>query len=103
LGYLRLKPRHLGVSLLPADGSPLLPLPPPQKKRSPPSDSSPDTVTPGGMREFPDLAGPRIDPPQIARLVLPAAVPELALDPGDPVTKRLHSMLRRIAPVSGSI
>src|SRR5262249_11145400 len=31
-----------------------------------------------------DLSGPRIDPPQIALVPFPSAVPELAVDPGDP-------------------
>src|SRR6266851_1264128 len=30
------------------------------------------------------LSGPRIDPPQIAVVTFPGAVPELAVDPGDP-------------------
>ena len=60
-------------------------LPPPQKKRSPPSDSSPDTPTPGGISSLSRTSpGLRIDAPQIALVAFPGAVPEFAVDPGDP-------------------
>ena len=60
------------------------PLPPPQKNRSPPSDSSPETPVPGGSSSFQDLSRSRIDSPHIALVTTPGAVPELAVDPGDP-------------------
>ena len=60
-------------------------LPPPQKNRSPPSDSSPDTPTPRGISSFSqELSRSRIDPPHVALVAFPSAVPELAVDPGDP-------------------
>ncbi len=70
-----------------AAGAPLtLPLfPPPQKNRSPPSDSSPDTPTPGGIssrsRTSPVCGSIRRTSLAVA---FPGAVPELAVDPGDP-------------------
>ena len=60
-------------------------LPPPQKNRSPPSDSSPDTPIPGRHLEpLQHLARFGIDSPQIALVAFPGAVPELAVDPGHP-------------------
>ena len=58
--------------------------PPPQKKRSPPSDSRPDTPFAGRHIEpLQHFAGLRIDPPHVALVTFPGAVPELAVDPGD--------------------
>ena len=60
-------------------------LPPPQKNRSPPSDSSPDTPAPGGiLKALQNLSRSRIEPPQIASVAFPRGVPEFAVDPGDP-------------------
>ncbi len=59
-------------------------LPPPQKNRSAPSDSSPDTPTPAASRAArAPLAGSRIDASQLALVTFPRRVPELAIDPGD--------------------
>ena len=41
--------------------------------------------------------------PQIALVAFPGAVPEFSVDPSDACDKRLDSMVRRIAPVRGSI
>ena len=49
-----------------------------------------------------NLTGSRIDVSQIARVALPRGVPELASTHVTPVTKRFDSIVRRIAPVSGS-
>ena len=59
-------------------------LPPPQKNRSPPSDSSPETPVPAGISRR-SSTSPRlgIDAPHVALVALPGAVPELAVDPGD--------------------
>ena len=79
-------------------------VPPPQKKRSSPSASSPDTWIPGGIsslsRTFP-VSGSR----RRRSLWSPSHVachnsPSFHVTP---VTKRLDSMVRRIVPVSGSI
>jgi hypothetical protein len=57
-------------------------LPPPQKNRSPPSDSSPETPTLGGSSSFSqDLSCLRIDSPHIALVTFPGAVPALTIDP----------------------
>ena len=76
-------------------------LPPPQKNRSPPSDSSPDTPTPGGIsslsRTSPVRGSTRLkslsSPSQVACQSSPSTQVT-------PVTKRLDSIVRRIAPVS---
>ena len=80
-----------------------LPLfPPPQKKRSAPSDSSPDTHTPGGIsscsRTLPLCGSIRRN-----SLCSPSHVPCQSSPSTQvtPVTKRLDSMVRRIAPVAG--
>ena len=59
-------------------------LPPPQKNRSPPSDSKSRHAHSGRHFEpIQHLARSRIDAPQIAFITRPGAVPELAVDPGD--------------------
>src|SRR5262245_49821226 len=79
-------------------------LPPPQKNRSPPSDSSPDTPTPGGIsslsKTFPVRGSTRL-----TSLSSPSQVPCQSSPSTQvtPVTMRLDSMVRRMAPVSGSI
>src|SRR5438105_7554932 len=82
--------------------SPLLP--PPQKNRSPPSDSSPDTPTPGGISSL-SRTSPVFGSTRLTSLSSPSQVP-CQSSPSlqvTPVTKRLDSMVRRIAPVWGSI
>src|SRR5215207_6598647 len=81
-----------------------LPLPPPpQKNVSPPFDSSPDTLIPGGMsicsRTSPDLGSTRR-----SSLCSASQVPcQSSLSTQvTPVTKRFDSMVRMIAPVCGS-
>src|SRR5207248_3817013 len=79
-------------------------VPPPQKNRSPPSDSSPDTCTPGGMSSF-SCTSPVRGSIRRRSLSSPSQVacqssPSIQVTP---VTKRFDSMVRRIAPVSGSI
>src|SRR5438874_9003294 len=77
--------------------------PPPQKNRSPPSDSSPETPTPGGIsslsRTSPVRGSTRLkslsSPSQVACQSSPSTQVT-------PVTKRLDSIVRRIAPVWGS-
>src|SRR5213596_1252294 len=79
-------------------------LPPPQKSRSPPSDSSPETLTPGGISSVSRICPVRgstrlkslLSPSQVACQSSPSTQVT-------PVTKRLDSMVRRIAPVWGSI
>src|SRR4029077_6276489 len=83
---------------------PFLPLPPPQKNRSPPSDSSPDTPTPGGISSL-SITSPVRGLTRLKSLSSPSQVP-CQRSPSiqvTPVTKRLDSMVRRIAPVWGSI
>jgi hypothetical protein len=78
-------------------------LPPPQKNRSPPSDSSPDTPTPGGISSV-SRTSPVRGSTRRTSLSSPSQVP-CQSSPSiqvTPVTKRLDSMVRRIAPVSGS-
>ena len=78
--------------------------PPPQKKRASPSDSSPDTFTPGGI-----LSRCRTSP--VAGSTRRSSLSSLSHVPCQsspsthvtPVTKRSDSIVRRIAPVSGSI
>src|SRR5262249_49467140 len=77
-------------------------LSPPQKNRSPPSDSSPDTVIPGGIsslcRTSPVCGSMRrksLSPP--SRVACQSS-PSTQVTP---VTKRLDSMVRRTAPVLG--
>jgi hypothetical protein len=61
------------------------PLPsPPQKNRSPPSHSSPDTLTPGGhIESFQHFTRVRIDASQVAFVTFGSGVPELPVDPSD--------------------
>src|SRR6185369_6352491 len=78
--------------------------PPPQKNRSPPSDSSPDTLTPGGIssvcRTSPVRGSTRRRSLTSSSQVPCQSSPSTQVTP---VTKRLDSIVRRIAPVSGSI
>src|ERR1700724_70205 len=83
---------------------PLPLLPPPQKNRSPPSDSSPETPTPGGISSC-SRTSPVRGSTRLKSLSSPSQVP-CQSSPSThvtPVTKRLDSMVRRIAPVWGSI
>src|SRR3954469_1623161 len=79
-------------------------LPPPQKNCSPPSDSSPDTSTPRGIlslsRISPVRGSTRLKPLSSPSQVPCHSSPSIQVTP---VTKRLDSIVRRIAPVSGSI
>src|ERR1700736_1211575 len=78
-------------------------LPPPQKNRSPPSDSSPDTPTPGGISSL-SRTSPVRGSTRLKSLSSPSQVP-CQSSPSiqvTPVTKRLDSIVRRIAPVWGS-
>ena len=78
-------------------------LPPPQKNRSAPSDLSPDTPTPGGMSSL-SRTSPVLGSMRLRSLSSPSQVP-CQSSPSiqvTPVTMRLHSMVRSIAPVSGS-
>src|SRR5438093_3725156 len=77
--------------------------PPPQKNRSPPSDSSPETPTPGGISSLSRISPVR-GSTRLKSLSSPSEVP-CQSSPSihvTPVTKRLDSIVRRIAPVSGS-
>src|SRR2546428_4088632 len=76
---------------------------PPQKNRSPPSDSSPDTNTPGGMSSF-SRTSPVRGSTRRKSLSSPSQVPCQSSPSTQvtPVTKRLDSIVRRIAPVWGS-
>ena len=79
-------------------------LPPPQKNRSAPSDSSPDTPTPAGISRL-SRTSPVSGSTRRKSLSSPSHVacqssPWIQLTP---VTKRLVSIVRRIAPVSASI
>jgi len=77
--------------------------PPPQKNWSPPSDSSPDTSIPAGIsrvsRTSPDSGSIRLNSLSLSSNVPCQSSPSTHVTP---VTKRLDSMVRRIAPVSGS-
>ena len=77
--------------------------PPPQKNRSPPSDSSPDTPTPGGISSRSNTSPVRGSTRRMS-LSSPSQVPCQSSPSTQvtPVTKRLDSMVRRIAPVLGS-
>jgi hypothetical protein len=79
-------------------------LPPPQKNRSPPSDSSPETPTPDGISSF-SRTSPVRGSTRLTSLSSPSQVPRQSSPSTHvtPVTKRLDSIVRRIAPVSGSI
>src|SRR5262249_57828346 len=81
-----------------------LPLgPPPQKNRSPPSDSSPETPTPRGISSA-SSTSPVRGSTRLTSLSSPSQVP-CQTSPSTqvtPVTKRLDSIVRRIAPVWGS-
>src|SRR5262249_5055126 len=82
-----------------------LPLgPPPQKKSSPPSDSSPETPTPGGISSI-SRTCPVRGSTRRKSLPSPFHVPchNSPSTQVTPVTKRLDSIVRRIAPVCGSI
>src|SRR3984893_2588488 len=77
---------------------------PPQKNRSPPSDSSPDTCTPGGISRL-SRTSPVRGSTRLKSLSSPSHVP-CQRSPSTqltPVTNRLDSIVRRIAPVWGSI
>src|SRR5205823_14086671 len=76
----------------------------PQKNRSPPSDSSPETCTPGGISIL-SRTSPVRGSIRLTSLSSPSQVPCQSSPSTQvtPVTKRLDSMVRRIAPVSGSI
>src|SRR5262245_30102200 len=77
--------------------------PPPQKKRSPPSDSSPDTPTPRGISTV-SRTSPVSESIRLISLSSPSHVP-CQSSPSihvTPVTKRFDSIVRRIFPVSGS-
>ena len=78
-------------------------LPPPQKNRSPPSDSSPDTSTPGGISSV-SRTSPVRGSTRRRSLSSPSQVPCQSSPSTQvtPVTKRLDSIVRRIAPVWGS-
>src|ERR1700742_1570171 len=75
-------------------------LPPPQKNRSLPSDSSPDTVVSGGMSSrtssSPVFASMPVRPPSSFSQLPCQSSPSTQVTP---LTKRLHSMVRRILPV----
>src|ERR1700751_5180176 len=78
-------------------------LPPPQKNCPPPSDSSPDTPTPGGIsrlsRTSPVRGSTRLKSLSSSSQVPCQSSPSTQVTP---VTKRLVSMVRRMAPVWGS-
>src|SRR5215831_16230788 len=78
-------------------------LPPPQKNCSPPSDSSPDTPTPGGISTL-SSTSPVRGSIRLKSLPLSSQVPCQSSPSTQvtPVTKRLVSIVRRTAPVSGS-
>lgn len=81
-----------------------LPLfPPPQKNRSAPSDSSPETYMSAGIsrlsRTFPVCGSTRRSSLSSPSDVACQSSPSTHVTP---VTKRFDSMVRRIAPVSGS-
>src|SRR5215470_6327981 len=77
--------------------------PPPQKNRSPPSDSSPERATPRGIsilsRTSPVRGSTRLTSLSSASQVPCQSSPSTQVTP---VTNRLDSIVRRIAPVSGS-
>src|SRR5436309_6024495 len=79
-------------------------LPPPQKNRSPPSDSSPETPTPGGISSR-SRTSPVRGSTRRKSLSSPSQVPchSSPSTQVTPVTKRLDSIVRRIAPVWESI
>src|SRR5229473_7286988 len=79
-------------------------LPPPQKNWSLPLDSSPDTATPRGI-SICSSTSPVRGSMRLRSLSSPSRVPchSSSSTQLTPVTKRLDSMVRRIAPVSGSI
>jgi AraC family transcriptional regulator len=82
-----------------------LPLvPPPQKNRSAPSDSSPETFTPGGI-SIVSSTSPVRGSTRLNSLASPSQVPCQSSPSTQvtPVTKRLDSIVRRIVPVCGSI
>src|SRR5690242_14433424 len=78
-------------------------LPPPQKNRSPLSDSSPDTPAPGGISRL-SKTSPVRGSTRLSSLSSPSQVPCQSSPSTQvtPVTNRSDSMVRRIAPVSGS-
>src|SRR5262249_30132367 len=75
-------------------------LPPPQKNRSLPLDSSPDTATPRGI-SIRSRTSPVCGSMHLRSLSSPSQVPchSSPSTQVTPVTKRLDSMVRRIAPV----
>ena len=77
--------------------------PPPQKKRSPPSDSRPEIPAPDGMSSCVKTA-PVSGSMRRRSLSSPSHVPchSSPSTQVTPVTKRLDSIVRRMAPVSGS-
>src|SRR5215510_7097049 len=79
-------------------------LPPPQKNWSPPSDSSPDTPVPRGISSL-SRTSPVRGSTRRTSLSSPSQVP-CQSSPSiqvTPVTTRFDSIVRRIAPVWGSI
>ena len=52
---------------------------------------------------FQDLSRSRVDPPHVALVAFPSAVPELAVDPGDAGNEAVGFDGAKNAPVSGSI
>src|SRR6185436_10724917 len=107
--YLRVEPTGLSEPLPVAERrlgrrtALIFPLPPPpQKNRSPPSDSSPETFTPGGISSF-SRTFPVRGSTRLSSLSSPSHVP-CQSSPSiqvTPVTKRSDLIVRRIAPVSG--
>jgi hypothetical protein len=79
-------------------------LPPPQKNKSPPSDSSPETPTPAGISSL-SKTSPVPGSTRRKSLSSPSQVPchSSPSTQVTPVTKRLDSIVRRIVPVWGSI
>src|SRR3989344_6573727 len=79
-------------------------LPPPQKNRSPPSDSRPDTPLPSGSLRLsstsPVFGSTRRNSLSSSSQVPCHSAPSTQVTP---VTKRLDCRVRRIVPVSGSI
>ena len=75
-------------------------LPPPQKNRSPPSDSSPETPTPGGISSL-SRSSPVRGLTRLKSLPSSSQVPCQSSPSTQvtPVTKRVDSIVRRIAPV----
>src|SRR5262249_30501240 len=98
----RRAPAHPGLGRRTARTFPVPP--PPQKNRSPPLDSSPDTFTPDGISRV-SRTSPVRGSIRRNSLSSPSQVPchSSPSTQVTPVTKRLDSIVRRIAPASGSI